>query len=311
MLGGKPVPFDALEFDEVLGTCDVLYDLAFLVMDLRHRDLDRAANIVLGSYLLAAKGHDVPKIRAAIDDMVIKTLLAADVVLSHGQRSGNRAGAADGRFQVLGFDVILDADARPWLIEVNAAPSFACGSAVDREVKRAVVAGALNLVAPPPRPPDPPPRTQRRRGRARRPASRGGVERDRMEREDALYAAADSAGGFRRIYPVGDGGRSYAKFCGSVPSIHSMTAAHWLRVRDALEVRGIEAPPKRARPKPRAKRRNAKAAAVTPPCEPRRLGNGVRGREVHQEAPTRRPASTAAPSPRPPPAVSEPLLRAL
>jgi aminoglycoside phosphotransferase family enzyme len=41
---------DALEFDEVLGTCDVLYDLAFLIMDLRHRDLGRAANMVLNSY---------------------------------------------------------------------------------------------------------------------------------------------------------------------------------------------------------------------------------------------------------------------
>lgn len=58
MLNGKPVPFDALEFDEVLGTCDVLYDLAFLIMDLRHRALCRAANIVLGSYLLATMGRE-------------------------------------------------------------------------------------------------------------------------------------------------------------------------------------------------------------------------------------------------------------
>lgn len=58
MLDGAPVPFDALEFDEVLGTCDVLYDLAFLLMDLHQRDLDRAANIVLGSYLLEANGGE-------------------------------------------------------------------------------------------------------------------------------------------------------------------------------------------------------------------------------------------------------------
>lgn len=80
MLNGKPVPFDALEFDEVLGTCDVLYDLAFLIMDLRYRDLARAANIVLGSYLLSAMGHEddglatLPlfiAVRAAIRAMVL------------------------------------------------------------------------------------------------------------------------------------------------------------------------------------------------------------------------------------------------
>ena len=80
MLNGKPIPFDALEFDEVLGTCDVLYDLAFLIMDLRHRGLGRAANMVLCSYLLAAMGHEddglatLPLfigVRAAIRAMVL------------------------------------------------------------------------------------------------------------------------------------------------------------------------------------------------------------------------------------------------
>ena len=37
---GRPVPFDALEFDEALATIDLAYDLAFLLMDLEHR-LDR------------------------------------------------------------------------------------------------------------------------------------------------------------------------------------------------------------------------------------------------------------------------------
>ncbi len=58
LIDGKPVPFDALEFDEQLGTCDVLYDLAFLIMDLQYRDLQAAANIVLNTYLLAAGGGE-------------------------------------------------------------------------------------------------------------------------------------------------------------------------------------------------------------------------------------------------------------
>lgn len=48
---GRPVLFDALEFDEALGTIDVAYDLAFLLMDLEHRVDRAAANRVLNRYV--------------------------------------------------------------------------------------------------------------------------------------------------------------------------------------------------------------------------------------------------------------------
>ncbi|WP_424930965.1 AAA family ATPase [Amaricoccus macauensis] len=64
LIDGRPVAFDALEFDEILGTCDVLYDLAFLVMDLNHKGLSRAANMVLNGYLYAERGMEDPGIEA-------------------------------------------------------------------------------------------------------------------------------------------------------------------------------------------------------------------------------------------------------
>jgi hypothetical protein len=51
VINGKPVPFDALEFDPVVAAGDVLYDLAFLLMDMVERDLVAAANVVLNRYL--------------------------------------------------------------------------------------------------------------------------------------------------------------------------------------------------------------------------------------------------------------------
>jgi len=51
MVAGKPVLFDCLEFDEGLATTDVLYDLAFLVMDLWHRGFNDEANILCNRYL--------------------------------------------------------------------------------------------------------------------------------------------------------------------------------------------------------------------------------------------------------------------
>jgi uncharacterized protein len=55
ILGGEPVAFDALEFDPIFAAGDLLYDLAFLLMDLVERDLPRAANEVLNGYFAAAR----------------------------------------------------------------------------------------------------------------------------------------------------------------------------------------------------------------------------------------------------------------
>jgi aminoglycoside phosphotransferase family enzyme/predicted kinase len=48
---GKPVAFDALEFDEALATIDIGYDLAFLLMDLDRRVGREAANRVMNRYV--------------------------------------------------------------------------------------------------------------------------------------------------------------------------------------------------------------------------------------------------------------------
>ena len=51
LMDGRPVPFDALEFDEQLATIDTGYDLAFLLMDLDRRVSRAAANRVLNRYV--------------------------------------------------------------------------------------------------------------------------------------------------------------------------------------------------------------------------------------------------------------------
>jgi aminoglycoside phosphotransferase family enzyme/predicted kinase len=51
VLNGRPVLFDALEFDDSLATIDLLYDIAFLLMDLMRFGRRRAANRVLNRYL--------------------------------------------------------------------------------------------------------------------------------------------------------------------------------------------------------------------------------------------------------------------
>jgi aminoglycoside phosphotransferase family enzyme len=51
MLDGRPTLFDAIEFNDEIACIDVLYDLAFLLMDLWRRQLPQHANALWNAYL--------------------------------------------------------------------------------------------------------------------------------------------------------------------------------------------------------------------------------------------------------------------
>jgi predicted kinase len=55
VLDGEPVAFDALEFDALIASGDVLYDLAFLLMDLVDFGQRAAANQILNGYYSATR----------------------------------------------------------------------------------------------------------------------------------------------------------------------------------------------------------------------------------------------------------------
>ncbi len=98
LVDGRPVPFDALEFDEVLGTCDVLYDLAFLVMDLLHRDLTQAATLTLGAWLFDADGAQDDGLAALPFFLGIRAAIRAMVDVQTGRAAHHEAEAdADAR----------------------------------------------------------------------------------------------------------------------------------------------------------------------------------------------------------------------
>jgi aminoglycoside phosphotransferase family enzyme/predicted kinase len=85
LLDGRPVLFDGIEFSDEIACIDVLYDLAFLLMDLGHRGLAEAANLVFNLYLDRADEADglaaLPlflSLRAAIRAHVRATAGAVD-----------------------------------------------------------------------------------------------------------------------------------------------------------------------------------------------------------------------------------------
>lgn len=49
-------------------------------------------------------------------------------------------------FEILGFDVIIDGKERPWLLEVNHAPSFNTDTALDSHIKKTILFDTFRLL---------------------------------------------------------------------------------------------------------------------------------------------------------------------
>lgn len=51
-------------------------------------------------------------------------------------------------YELYGYDIIIDDDLKPWLIEVNASPSLSATTVSDRIMKGSVLDDAFNIVCP-------------------------------------------------------------------------------------------------------------------------------------------------------------------
>jgi aminoglycoside phosphotransferase family enzyme/predicted kinase len=59
LVNGKPLLFDAIEFDLGIATTDILYDLAFTLMDLIHFNNRSASNLVFNRYLSGSSDENL------------------------------------------------------------------------------------------------------------------------------------------------------------------------------------------------------------------------------------------------------------
>jgi uncharacterized protein len=105
-IDNTPVLFDAIEFDDELATIDVLYDLAFLLMDLDLRGYRRAANLLLNRYLkLSLNPLDLYGLAALPLFLGLRAAIRAMVALQRGHGSDSHAEAEAWRYldQALGY----------------------------------------------------------------------------------------------------------------------------------------------------------------------------------------------------------------
>jgi uncharacterized protein len=97
LIGGKPVLFDAIEFSDVIASGDILYDLAFLLMDLVERALAAPANIVFNRYLTESdRPDDLDGLAALPFFLSLRAAIRARVTLARMERasSGEQSGIA-------------------------------------------------------------------------------------------------------------------------------------------------------------------------------------------------------------------------
>lgn len=92
----------------------------------------------LSSILLKLKelGHDSESIWQGICLIITKTLISVQPVLAHTYRSCQPDNLANNMcFELLGFDVMLDSQLKPVILEVNYTPSFSTDTPLDALIK--------------------------------------------------------------------------------------------------------------------------------------------------------------------------------
>ena len=87
LMDGRPLLFDAIEFDSVIATTDILYDLAFTLMDLIHFNQSAAANVVFNRYMAKARVEDIDGLRLLPLFLSVRAAIRAHVLFMKSEHA--------------------------------------------------------------------------------------------------------------------------------------------------------------------------------------------------------------------------------
>lgn len=93
---------------------------------------------------LKCVGVDVDIMWSRIMDLIVKTLLAVEPVIAAKTRQAIYYPGVC--FEVYGFDILVDDELKPWILEVNLSPSMQAESPLDWQVKSSLLCDSFNLV---------------------------------------------------------------------------------------------------------------------------------------------------------------------
>ena len=98
---------------------------------LEHDDVGHKWSVAAVNRHLEQIGVDLNLLWSRIYDLIIKTFISVDSIFYNALRKYNNNGTKNNCFEVFGFDVLIDSDLKPWLLEVNLSPSLATDSPLD------------------------------------------------------------------------------------------------------------------------------------------------------------------------------------
>lgn len=84
------------------------------------------------------------KVFKKIEDIIIKTIISGENVINNATEMFVPF-AMHNCFELLGFDILIDSNLEPWLLEVNLSPSLNCDSPLDQKIKANLIAELFTL----------------------------------------------------------------------------------------------------------------------------------------------------------------------
>jgi aminoglycoside phosphotransferase family enzyme/predicted kinase len=120
LVDGRPTLFDCIEFSDALAVIDVMYDLAFLLMDLEHRGLRALASAVINRYL--ARTGDYGGLAGLRLYLVVRAVIRAHVAAATAAAQKEAARAVRDQADAasyLDLAMRLSEPARPCLVAVG------------------------------------------------------------------------------------------------------------------------------------------------------------------------------------------------
>ncbi|XP_008281028.1 tubulin polyglutamylase TTLL5 isoform X1 [Stegastes partitus] len=93
---------------------------------------------------LKQEGKDTTLLMKQIEDLIIKAVLSAELQIATACKTF--VPHKTNCFELYGFDVLIDSNLKPWLLEVNLSPSLACDAPLDLKIKASMIADMFSLV---------------------------------------------------------------------------------------------------------------------------------------------------------------------
>jgi hypothetical protein len=183
--------------------------------DAAKTDIGHKRNLPFVWNYIDQHGGDSLKLQAEIKHCIIKTLCGVQPLLRHAYRSYQPSDNCNNKcFEVLGFDILIDKNLKPWLIEVNHTPSFSTDTPFDHKIKFELLTDTIRIlnIKPMKRVKYHSKKAEKLLFEAVKKSKEeiAKIRKHKMEKRDKYEL--ENCGGYTRIYPENDNQAKYGVY---------------------------------------------------------------------------------------------------